>query len=191
MVDERHEVAHGCVLGRQSGGSVIRSLQMAVEEREDLFNDDWVRDVHMGHVWLNNEPMFESNFFALGSQTFHLSHAEPLVECAHTKKYWRIVGSYVGDSAVDAAFLDGVTVQIPLSFFALCTSNFVEEAVLDQEFLGMLAGRNQRDLKTVRLPGVWPRIFFPLPVVDESRLRGATGTLGMSRDPLLSRQVPL
>jgi hypothetical protein len=145
----------------------------------------------MRHVWLNNEPMFESNFLALGSQPFHLSHAELLVECAHTKKYWRIVGSDVSGRAVDAAFLDGFTVQIPLSFFAICSSNFVEEAVFDQEFLDMLASRNQCDLKTVRLPGVWPRIFFPLFVVDEGRLRGATGTLGMSRDPQLSRQVPL
>ena len=83
----------------------------------------------------------------MGCQTFDLSHAELLVECAHTNKYWRIVGSDVTGRAVDAAFLDGFTVQIPLSFFAICSSNFVEEAVFDQEFLGMLAGRYKRELK--------------------------------------------
>jgi hypothetical protein len=57
----------------------FRLLQVPVEKRKNISDHVWVGDVHVGHVFLNDEPMFQSNFLALVSEAFHLSHAELLV----------------------------------------------------------------------------------------------------------------
>jgi len=75
--------------------------------------------------------MFESKLFLHWLARCSLSTRNFLSSCAHTKKYWadRRSGRQAG-RAVDAAFLDGFTVQDPAQLFRALLFNFVEEAVL-------------------------------------------------------------
>ena len=53
--------------------SAFGLLEVLVEERKYLSDDVWIGDVHMGHVGLNNETVFQPNLLALSGQSFHLS----------------------------------------------------------------------------------------------------------------------
>ena len=120
-----------CIALFHGGNGQRLSLQVFVEKPEDFSNDFRVGDVHVVHAFLDDEAMFQPNLRALCGPPFHLGHTELLVQFAHTKKSWRIVGRHLGVGAVDANVLHGLFLLLAQSRFALCLSNLVEILLLE------------------------------------------------------------